>query len=430
MQKVFQKTGPAEKTALEAEENYSSGSGISGKLTAVYGSMTFNIMDFREDPSGEKDDKTVCNFYSPVFISGRVRKKGLLKEFANPSYWYAGSDTYTDESGFDKDLQLERNGNWGLVIRYPEPLTLYALADENGNYRIKERGGGINFEFTDNYEISAVFCESERKEGADESWYRKRNLEYGKKIYHCAARAVHSCSLLRNSVSGGLSFSECHRTGKYFRYQPEMEIGSFTLFLLLSCSDINYRKTERGYPAVKLRRGVKGEYEAGRYLVFESGYNIDIYHHEYLSEIENRIAEKIFFKTKYDTGTFFTNIDAERKNRVEEMDYISEDSYGIKTGIRMDYFSFSVNPEYRNIDCEAYERGITLHSSLTDGIRKIVIRYKRERGEKIETESRLRLECSGQHVLMYSETEYETADENGVNLKSVFRYSAGLKIRY
>ena len=418
------------KTSFTAEENYSSGDGIYGKMTAVYGCFEFNVMDFREDPSCKKEDKTVCSFYSPLFTSGRVRKKGLFREYENPSSLYAGSDTYNDESIITKDAELERNGNWGLVLQYPELITLYALADENDSYRIMEKGGGVNLQFSDDFEISAVFSESVREEGADDSWYRERNMEYGEKICHCALRAVQSGRFVRNSLSGGLSSGRCFKTGKYFRYHPELELGAFTLFLLFSCSDINYRKTERGYPSVKLRRGVKGEYEAGRNFVFESGYNIDIYHPEYLSEVENRIAEKIFFKAGYDAGSVFLKFDAARKNYSEETEYLSEDSYGINTGIRGDQLSFSVNPEFSYINNEADERGITLESSVTDGKRKIKLRYRRVEGARVETAVKLRPEYNGEHVKMYSEAGYETVDEKGVNLKSVFRYSAGVKISY
>ena len=71
-------------TDFEVEENYSSKTGVTGTLTAEYSDFILNIMDFRENPSDSKENKTVYNFYSPVFISGRVKKKGLFRESANP----------------------------------------------------------------------------------------------------------------------------------------------------------------------------------------------------------------------------------------------------------------------------------------------------------------------------------------------------------
>ena len=417
-------------TAFEAEENYSSKTGVSGTITAEHGSYLLNVMDFRNDPSSSRENKTVYNFYSPGFTSGRVRKKGLFKESANPSSWFAGSCTYTDQTEIGKDLQLERNGNWGFVIHTPELVTVYALADENNNYRIEEKGGGLNYRFSDKLDCSAVFSESEKKESKDESWYRNRDIEYGEHIYHCASRAVYKTGKVNCSASTGVSYGECFRTGKYVRYQPEIILGTFTVFLLYSSSDRYYRKPEKGYPPVKERRGIKGVYEAGRYLVFESGYNADIYHHEYLSDIDNRISERIFFKTKYDAESHFINFNAERKNTVKEREYINEDSLGVKTGIRGDFLKYSVNPEYIYYDYRLSEKRIVLEASVSDSKRKIFMRYKKDKGERTEALLKGGIEFKGENMMINSEAEYETVDENGINLKSVFRYSAGITLQW
>ena len=419
-----------QKLFLKAEAHYSSISGFSEKITAEFSGLKFSVLDFRSDPFNKKEAKTVINIYSPVFSAGRIKKKGLYKELDNPSYWYAGSETYTDKPDLTEDTSFKRNGHWGLILRPVNGSLFFIDTDENDDYKIIRKGGGFSIGSDSFLSISAVLTESTGLTGASEEWYEDRDTEYGDEIYNSAFQLDQKGRILNNSLCAGTSFGSCFKTGRFLRYHPQISLAPLTLFFLISLSDSNYRRPEKGYPAVKLRRGVKAEYVMNRYFEAESGYNTDLYHTEYLSEIENRIGENIFFRLKYDADFFFLNFDAARKNSLEDLLYIQEDSLSFKTGLRGDYFHFSVNPGFKFRMRDAVSRSITAESSFTDGVRDIRLKHKRERGEKLNCITKGYLGLKGENLSFYSEAEYETLDEKGYNLKSVFRFSTGCRFKY
>ena len=422
--------GKKQKLFLKAEAHYSSISGFSEKITAEFSSLKFSVLDFRRDPFNKREDKTVVNIYSPVFSAGRVKKKGLYKELENPSYWYAGSETYTDKPDIAEDSSFNRNGHWGVILRPLNESLFFIDTDENDDYKIIRKGGGFSIGSDSILGISAVLAESTGLTGASEEWYENRDIEYGDKIYNGAFQLDQKGRILNHSLCAGTSFGSCFKTGSFFRYHPQISLGPLTLFILISLSDSNYRRPEKGYPAVKFRRGVKAEYVMNRNFEAESGYNTDLYHTEYLSEIENRIGENIFLRLKYDADFFFLNFDAARKNSLEDLLYIQEDSLSFKTGLRGDYFYFSVNPGFKFRMRDAVSRSITAESSFTDGVRDIRLKHKRERGEKLNCITKGYLGLKGENLSFYSEAEYETLDEKGYNLKSVFRFSTGCRFKY
>ncbi len=414
-----------ERASFEIEENYSNITGYSGKISCDYMKYRITVMDFRDDPSGKKEDKTVYSFYSPVISAGRFRKKGLYREITNPSSWYAGSETYTDFSELAEDCTLNRNGKWGIILSPCNNITAYASADENDDYRIIEKGGGLSFSMPDETHITAVISESIYDETSDDSWYRNRNYQYGYKICNSAVQISRKTGFLINSFSAGISYGKCFKTGKYFRYHPSADLGPLMLFFLVSWSDCSYRKPFRGYPSVKLRRGFKGEYEVCKYINIEAGYNIDIYHPEYLSDIKNRKGEKMFVKMEYDNDLFVFSPYAERNNCIEAEEYISKDCFGCRTGIRGDFIGFGFNPEYIYMQKKPVSRKAVYDCYLTDGTIKVDLCCRRTENEKIENLVKGKLSFTSEKIKIYSAGEYETVDENGVNLKSVFRFSAG-----
>ena len=75
-------------------------------------------------------------------------------------------------------------------------------------------------------------------------------------------------------------------------------------------------------------------------------------------------------------------------------------------------------------DYKIAEKRIVLELSLSDSSRKIGLKYRNTRGEQTSSLVTGKLEFVGNNLIMYSEAEYETVDKKGINLKSVFRYSA------
>ncbi len=127
---------------------------------------------------------------------------------------------------------------------------------------------------------------------SDDNWYFSRKTQYGEKIYCSALKCVFNAISIENSAACGISFGEYMKTGGFIRYQPYLKTEQLGLFLLFSYTDEFYRNPVSGYPSVKLRRGGRAEFDVNKNIGIEASYNSDIYHDDYLTEIENRSAEK------------------------------------------------------------------------------------------------------------------------------------------
>ena len=452
----------AEDCSFKLEENYSSFSGFEGRMITEYRNIKIFLLDFRGD--SQEENKKVFSFYSPYFSIGRIKKQGLLKEMANPSYWYAGSDTYSDVCGIFEDLTFNKNGDTGITLIPLNGLYLYSMWDEEENIsELNEKGGSFSYSFSERLKCRIAFTDSERKESSDESWYFERDIEYGDNIYNIAAVLNHEGDIVINSFSIGRSSGSCFKSGSFVRYSPEISIDAISLYFLISLSDSSYRKPETGYPKIKLRRGVKGQYIINSCLEAESGYNLDIYHTEYSDQIENCMGESYFLKLDFDTEYFYLLLEGNRKNKTEDVVLSCEDFLSCKTGITGRKYSFSAYTRFKYIDYELFSRLLTLESVISIGSLNFLIKNKREisaaqvssislgsegggvsdengeieegevgkiGGKRVNNILSIRISNAGEHVKLFAEAEYETLDEANLNLKSVFRFSAGSSIRY
>ena len=311
-------------------------------------------------------------------------------------------------------------------------LFTYAELDENNDFHIKEKGGGFNLFPGTDFNVSAAVSESENEKSSDDNWYFSRDVQYGEKIYCSAMKCVFNLFSIKNSAAGGVSFGECMKTGRFVRYQPSLKTDQLSFYLLMSYSDRFYREPVSGYPSVRLKRGGKAEYELNKNIGIEAAYNIDTYHEDYLTEIENRSAERIFFKIIYDADSYYFFTEFQRKNEIDEDDaeFITEDIIGFTAGARGDNISCLINPEIKYCNKEAVSRNIILESGVKHGIKTLTLRVKRETGEQVKSVISAKLGFKDTHYLIYSRGEYEKVDENGVKLKSVFRFASGIRITW
>ena len=418
---------PLDDLYLQFDENYFSTGLSEGRILAGFQRYRISCLDFR----GGEDEKTVFSFYSPFFIAGRVKTEGLIKEMENPSYWLPGSDIYYDDPDITDDISLDFNGKNAIVIKPFSGIAFFTMAENDDYSDFNRRGGYAVFKFSEKTRLNAsVIASRGEKKGGDSDWYFERDGEFGSDIYNTAAGLIREGDFLSVSFSMGTSSGEYFRHGSFFRLSPAVIYEPLSLYFLVSMTDKEYRKPGGGYPSVRERRGVKGELRVNETTDTEAGYYIDMYHTKYTEEIISRMGEKIFGGINYDSGLIFINFDGYRKNSFDEEYLETVDSLSLKSGFKTtDYY---ISFEGRNKYTDGLLSSVTFaaETSVRKGNWEILLKRRKVEEKKTSATTTGRITFSDSRIKVYGEGKYETEDLGPVNLKSVFLFATGIRIRY